>query len=111
MARIASVHSAIAQDLPGICCLAQRNALGILLYLNAKVEREQPEVTHLESVLHLELEPFNLPRVIAGNDEVIDVDADEQSPCTLTTRVDGVLCLAPGELELLQTPIELRVPS
>src|SRR6266542_1340352 len=46
MARIASVHSAIAQDLPGIRCLAQRNALGILLHLNDKVKHEQPKVTH-----------------------------------------------------------------
>ena len=54
--------------------LAEGDVTGVLAHFDAEVEVEEAEVAH---VLHLRLECLHSISFSAGDDEVIDVDADE----------------------------------
>jgi hypothetical protein len=54
----------------------ESDAAGILAYLDAKVEDEKTKVAQ-ELLLHLRLELLHLFLLGAGDDEVINIDADE----------------------------------
>jgi len=48
--------------------------------LDAEVEAQEPEIAHVESLLHGRLE---LLRISAGDDEVVDVDPNQQQCYTV----------------------------
>jgi hypothetical protein len=48
------------------------------MHLDAKVEAEEAEVAHVEGLLHLSLERLHFSLFRAGDDQVVDIDADEQ---------------------------------
>lgn len=47
--------------------------------LDAEVEAEEAQVTHLEDDLHLRLECLHLIFLSAGDHQIANVDANEQS--------------------------------
>ena len=49
-----------------------------MAHLGTEVEAEDAEVAYVELLLHLRLELLHLSFFSAGDDEVIDVDANEQ---------------------------------
>jgi hypothetical protein len=61
----------------GIVRLAEADVASILAYLNAKVEREDTKVGHVECHLHLCLESLNLHFLYASDKEIVDIDIDE----------------------------------
>jgi hypothetical protein len=67
-------------------CLAEGDAIGILMHLDAKVEAEEAEVTHVEDPLHLCLERPHFSILRVGDDQVVDVDADEQDRASTARR-------------------------
>jgi hypothetical protein len=56
LGKMAPLHPANLHDLDGVLCLAHSDMLTLLMHLNAKVEVEKPEITHLELAFHLLLE-------------------------------------------------------
>ena len=56
-----SPPSSLAGDALRVVSLAEGDALGILMHLDAKVEAEEAEVAHLELILHGSLETFQFP--------------------------------------------------
>jgi hypothetical protein len=56
---VAPLHPANPHNLGGVLCLAHSDVPTLLMHLNAKVEGENSEITHLELTLHLLLELVN----------------------------------------------------
>jgi hypothetical protein len=72
-------------------CLAQPNAVGVLLDLQSKVG-------YLELLLHLLLKPHDLIHHRPGDDEIIDIHVDDELVTSLPASVvDGVLVLTLAE--------------
>jgi hypothetical protein len=47
------------------------------MHLDDEVEAEEAEVAHVEGLLHLSLERLHFSLFCTGDDQVIDIDADE----------------------------------
>jgi hypothetical protein len=78
MGRVAASHSPELQNPLGVVSLPKSDSGGVLMHLDAKVEAEEAEVAHVEGLLHLSLERLHFSLFHTGDDQVIDVDADEQ---------------------------------
>jgi hypothetical protein len=50
-----------------------------LLDLQPEVERQEPEVAHLEQTAHLHLERLDVRRPCSSDDQVIDIDPDHHT--------------------------------
>jgi hypothetical protein len=88
----------------------ESDAAIVLMDLDAKVEIEKSEVTHLESGLHLHLESLHLCFFCADDDEVIDVDAHQQNRVSPASPVHHHLVHALLEAHLLKRAVELGAP-
>ena len=75
------------------------------------VDAEVPQVTHVKHLLHLCLEGLHLLLFRAGDDQVVDVDADEQDKVSAALPVHRRLMRALLEAHLLECGVELRVPG
>jgi hypothetical protein len=75
--RIAACHAAELEDALGIVGLAEGDPAGVLALFDAEVEAEEAEVADVERLLHLCLEHLHLLLFSTGDDEVVDVDADQ----------------------------------
>ena len=53
MGRVVANHTTELQNTLGVVCLTEGDAVGILAHLDAEVEAEEAEVTHVEDLLHL----------------------------------------------------------
>ena len=75
-----------------------------LAHLNAEVEAQEPEIAHVESLLHGRLELLHL-RISAGDDEVVDVDPNQQDRAPTAPPVHRRLVRALLEAHLLECRI------
>ena len=46
--RVAVLQHSLLQQTLGVCCLTERDPVGLLMYFNAKVETKLPQITHAE---------------------------------------------------------------
>jgi len=76
---------------------------------DTEVEAQQPEVAHLECLHHLGLECRHFLLVGAGDDQVVDVDADEQDCPPAVPPVHDSLVKTLLEAHLLECCIQLLV--
>ena len=76
-----------------------------LVHLNAEVEAQEPEIAHVESLLHGRLELLHLLRISAGDDEVVDVDPNQQDRAPTAPPVHRRLVRALLEAHLLERRI------
>ena len=83
--------------------LAKRDAAGVLVHFDAEVEAQQPEVAHVEPLLHGRLELLHLPCIWAGDDEVVDVDPDQLDRAPAALPVHRRLVRALLEAHLLES--------
>ena len=82
---------------------------GVLVHLDAKIEAEEAEITHVESLLHLCLERLQLSSG-AGDDQIVDVDADKQDSAPTAPPIHRCFMGALLEAHFLECRIQLRVP-
>ena len=75
--RIAACHAAELEDALGIVGLTEGDPGGVLAHFDVEVEAEEAKVAYVERLLHLRLEHLHLLLFSAGDDEVIDVDANQ----------------------------------
>jgi hypothetical protein len=80
-------------DRLGIVSMTEGDATGILVHFDAEVEAEEAEVAHVELLLHLCLELHHLSFLSAGDDQVIDVDADERDSAPAALPVHRRSCV------------------
>jgi hypothetical protein len=74
----------LAKLMLGLHC-SMHDMAYLLVYLQAKVVQEYPEVADAEEMVHNSLEVLNLTGLCPSDDQVIDVDADdEQHVCGAT---------------------------
>jgi hypothetical protein len=57
--------------------LAEGDPAGVLAHFDTKVEVEEAKAAHVKRLLHLRLECLHLLLFSAGDDEVINVDANQ----------------------------------
>jgi hypothetical protein len=72
------------------------------MHLNAEVEAEEAEVTHVEDPLHLCLECLHFSILRVGDDQVVDVDVDEQDRASTAPPVHCRLMSALLEAHVLE---------
>jgi hypothetical protein len=77
MAGVAVPHPSTLQNLACVRRLFQLDAVAPLLHLDAQIETQQPQITHLKLGTHLFLELGDLRGVRSSDDQVVDIDADE----------------------------------
>jgi hypothetical protein len=111
MAQIAPSQCRCLQYLQGVGALTHHGAITPLLHLHPEVESQLAQIGHLELVLHLELELLDLRVVAAGDDQVVDVDANDQSSIAYSLRVHGMLSFTMLEPKLRRRGVQLSVPS
>jgi hypothetical protein len=75
------------------------------MHLDAEVEAEEAEVSHIEGLLHLSLERLHFSLFRAGDDQVLDVDADEKDRASTAPPVHCRLVSALLEAHLLDCGI------
>jgi hypothetical protein len=80
--------------------LTHHGVIAPLLHLQPEVEPQLAQIGHQELVLHLELELLDLRAVATGDDQVINVDANDQSSITNSPSIHGVLSFAVLEPKL-----------
>jgi hypothetical protein len=95
----------------GIVSLAESDAAVILMDLDADVETEKTDVTHLKSGLHLRHESLHLCLFCANDDDVVDIDAHQQNRVSPASLVHRHLVHALLEAHLLERVIDLGVPG
>ena len=98
MGRIAACHAAELEDTLGVVGLVEGDPGGILTHFDAEVEAEEVDIAHVECLLHPCLEHLHLLLFSAGDDEIVDVDANSRTLCLLPrwyTATSCALCLKP----------------
>jgi hypothetical protein len=83
---IAVRHLSQLENALGVVCLAEGDALSILAHLDAEVEAEEAEVAHVELLIHRGLEALHFSWIGAGDDEVVNVYADQQDSAPVMMR-------------------------
>jgi hypothetical protein len=63
----------------GVHRLAEGYAIHSLLHLNPEIVRQEVEITHFKMVLHIGLEHSDRFLIGVNDDQIIDVDANDQS--------------------------------
>jgi hypothetical protein len=81
-------------DALGVGGLSKRDPGVTLVNLDPQVEREKPQVTHLEGGLHLFLERCHLCILGAGDHQVVDIDTHQQDVSSIAPPVDDRLVWA-----------------
>jgi hypothetical protein len=102
MGRVAASHSLELQNPLSVVSLPKSDSGGVLMHLDAEVEAEEAEITHVEGLLHLSLERLHFSLFCAGDDQVVDVDASEQDRASTTPPVHCRLVSALLEAHLLE---------
>jgi hypothetical protein len=92
-------------DAFGIDGLSKRDPGVAMVHLDPHVEREKPQVTHLEGGIHLLLERCHLRIHGAGDHHVIDVDTHQQGVSSIAPPIDGRF------VQSCSKPIPLSVES
>ena len=85
------------EHLASVARLTQNDAIGSLFDLDSKIIGKKAKITHLELHLHLLLERHNVVPAGTGDDQVVDVDANDQPAAASAARVDTMLSAAPLE--------------
>jgi hypothetical protein len=81
-------------DALGVGGLSKRDPEVVLVHLDAQVEGERPQFTHLEGDLHLFFERRHFCILGASDHQVVDIDAHQQGFSSTTPPVDGRLVRA-----------------
>ena len=108
---VAAGEPAQLDDALGVGGLAKGDARAVLVDLDPQVEREKAQIAHLESRLHLLIERLHLSLLGAGDHQVVDVDAYQQGIAVLAPLVDSSFVRALLEPHLLESGVQLGVPS
>ena len=98
--RIAAIHAPQLENPLGIVSLPQSDPGGILVHLDAEVEAECAEVANVEDLLHLSLERLHFIFPGAGDDQIVDVDADKHR---LYIAASWALCWKPNAFKVLSS--------
>lgn len=67
--------------------LTEGDAAGVLAHFDAEVQAEEAKVAHVKRLLHLRLERLHLCFISAGDDEAVDVDADQQDIASTAPKI------------------------
>jgi hypothetical protein len=89
-AGVALDQAGFAQDLIGVCSLADGDSLLLLMNLDPQVIAQRTDIAHLEHLLHLLLEVVQNVDVTTSDDQVIDVHSHNQSPVTAALCVHAM---------------------
>jgi hypothetical protein len=111
MGRVAATHSPELQNPLGAVSLPKSDSGGVLMHLDAEVEAKEAEVAHVEGLLHLSLKRIHFSLFHAGDDQAVDIDADEQDRASTATLVHCHLVSALLEAHLLECGVQLGVPG
>jgi hypothetical protein len=111
MGMVAANLSPELQNPLGVVSLPKSDSGGVLMHLDAEVEAEEAEVSHVDGLLHLSLECLYFSLFRASDDQVIDIDADQQGRASTTLPVHCRLVSALLEAPLLQCGIQLGIPG
>jgi hypothetical protein len=110
VAGITVTQPCLVQYLLGVGSLTDGDARHHLTNLDSKIVAQGTEVTHLEHLLHFQLELVQHTEVAVGDDQVINVDASDQHPLADATHIHAVFSNAALEAEFQELLVQLHVP-